>query len=121
MIVVLRATNGRRKMQLNEYQQKAKETAVYPEQIGLEYTILGLCGEAGELANQYKKVLRDDGGKINRERWEKLIDESGDVLWYLAMVAGELGVTLSYIANKNLQKLTARKAAKTLQGSGDNR
>lgn len=108
-------------MNLNEYQQKAKETAVYPEQIGLGYTILGLCGEAGEIANEYKKVLRDDNGYMTSERNEKLLDELGDCLWYVAMIAKELEVDLNYIALRNLQKLQLRKAAKTLQGSGDDR
>lgn len=108
-------------MNLNEYQSQASVTAVYPSQIGTEYTILGLCGEAGELANQWKKVLRDDNGVITDARFEKLVDELGDVLWYLAMIAHELSISLDTIAERNLQKLSTRKAQNTLHGSGDNR
>lgn len=108
-------------MNLNEYQNLASVTAVYPSQIGTEYTILGLCGEAGELANQWKKVLRDDNGVITDARFEKLVDELGDVLWYLAMIAHELSISLDTVAERNLQKLSARKAQNTLHGSGDNR
>ena len=52
-------------MNLDNYQSKAMETAIYPEKIGLQYTILGLAGEAGEVANLYKKVLRDHNGNIS--------------------------------------------------------
>lgn len=102
-------------MDLNTYQQKAKATAIYPETIGLQYTILGLAGEAGEVANLYKKVLRDDEGILTQEKRASLIDELGDVLWYLAMISEELDEDLETIAKYNLQKLARRKFLNTLQ------
>ena len=106
---------GKKKMDLNTYQQKAKATAIYPETIGLQYTILGLAGEAGEVANLYKKVLRDDEGILTIEKRASLIDELGDVLWYLAMISEELDEDLETIAKYNLQKLARRKFLNTLQ------
>lgn len=104
---------------ISEYQNIARSTAVYPEQGklgGLLYTVLGLVGEAGELANQAKKILRDDNGEISLERQAKLIDELGDVLWYVANLSIELGWDLTCVADLNLQKLHLRAMNKTLKG-----
>ena len=86
-------------MNLNEYQQAARETAIYPTDIGLAYTTLGLAGEAGELANKVKKVYRDDAGILTTEARWKLADELGDVLWYVAAVASEIGIKLGNLPN----------------------
>ncbi len=108
-------------MNMNEYQKQARETAVYPEACSLSYTILGLAGEAGEVANLYKKVLRDDNGILSEAKSIKLADELGDVLLYLSNIASELGYSLNEVAELNLAKLRSRKARNVLQGSGDNR
>ena len=91
------------------------KTAIFPEDQGLAYTTLGLAGEAGEIANKVKKVIRD--GRST----DGISDELGDVLWYLAAVANELGADLGDIANNNLKKLADRQARNVLGGSGDNR
>jgi NTP pyrophosphatase (non-canonical NTP hydrolase) len=104
---------------LDDYEQRAASTAVYPGQgtvQGLVYTVLGLAGEAGEMANQVKKTLRDDDGVLTDQRRAKLVDELGDVLWYVANTAKELGVPLADIAQQNLNKLQARKEQGTLKG-----
>jgi NTP pyrophosphatase (non-canonical NTP hydrolase) len=104
---------------LNGYQIEARKTAVYPGQgttDGLFYCVLGLLGEAGELANQLKKVIRDDGGELTSERTQKLWDEAGDCMWYMAVVAVELGVDLEWLANRNLRKLAERQQAGTIKG-----
>lgn len=106
---------------LNRYQSAAYEMAVYPTDIGLAYTALGLAGEAGELANKVKKVLRDHNGIVTAEYRDMIKEELGDCLWYVAAVAHELGVLLSDVAESNLKKLTDRKARGTLRGNGDNR
>lgn len=110
-------------MELNDYQQLAKSTAIYQAvtDMGLIYTTLGLVGEAGELANKLKKVIRDNNGVLTYEVQEALADELGDVLWYVAMVAEELDYTLNDIATGNLTKLAARQAKGTLKGAGDDR
>ena len=108
-------------MLLDVYQERAESLAIYPEAVGLPYCILGLTGEAGEIANKFKKVLRDNGGKLTAEKTQEMREELGDVLWYVANLAGELGSNLSEIAAINLAKLNSRKARGVLSGSGDNR
>jgi NTP pyrophosphatase (non-canonical NTP hydrolase) len=107
---------------LNTYQELAGETAVYPGRgRNITYSTLGLVGEAGEIANEAKKIIRDDNGVLTPDRKEKMIAELGDVLWYAAMLAEELGVSLGYVAVANICKLRARKASGTLKGSGGDR
>ncbi|AEV16150.1 hypothetical protein TCCBUS3UF1_11050 [Thermus sp. CCB_US3_UF1] len=108
-------------MTLKAYQEEARKTALYPEAYRLLYPTLGLVGEAGELANKVKKVLRDQGGNLTPEVREALVLELGDVLWYLAQVATDLGVGLEEVAERNLAKLRARAQRGTLGGSGDYR
>lgn len=109
-------------MNMNEYQKRAWETGIYPDKgRNIIYPILGLTGESGEVAEHGKKILRDDGGLLTDERREKMIKELGDVLWYVAAVASELGVSLDTVAQTNLDKLATRKSSGTLQGSGSDR
>lgn len=109
-------------MNFNEYQQQARTTAVYPN-IGDNYIYpaLGLCGEAGEVAEKIKKIIRDNNGIITYEKNIEIQKELGDVLWYVSNLASELGVDLNRVAQSNLDKLFARKAENKLHGSGDNR
>jgi NTP pyrophosphatase (non-canonical NTP hydrolase) len=110
----------------DEYKASTRKTALYPghsqgSEAALTYAMLGLAGEAGELCNTYKKVLRDDDGIITPGRLEKIKNELGDVLWYIARVADELSLSLDDVARQNLAKLMQRKAAGTIHGDGDNR
>lgn len=117
-------------MELNQYQKAALETAVYQKDYKVIYPALGMNGEAGEVADKVKKVLRDsevivrDGcGAIvlsDVKRYE-LAKEVGDVLWYVAMMAYDLGYSLDEIAEMNIRKLASRKQRGQLSGSGDNR
>ncbi len=105
------------------YAEHAMTTAVYPRTSfteGLSYAALGLNGEAGEVADGVKKMLRDDGGKMSFGREAALVAELGDVLWYVAAMCRELGVPMSDVANHNLEKLRERKASGQLQ-AGDRR
>jgi len=96
-------------MNFEEYQTAASRTALYPRRMSnLEYPTLGLAGEAGEVANIVKKVQRDHGGILNDEIRGKLKDELGDVLWYISACADELGITLTQIAEYNVEKLAQR-------------
>jgi NTP pyrophosphatase (non-canonical NTP hydrolase) len=107
----------------SDYQLYAVNTAIYPGQglvEGLAYTALGLNGESGEVAENVKKILRDDT-VITDERREKLFYELGDVLWYLANTCEEAGIDLEDVARANLLKLYDRKERNVLQGEGDNR
>jgi len=106
------------------YAAEAQKTAIYPgsgTSMGLAYAALGLAGEAGEIANKAKKVLRDSNGELTQERRAAMAAELGDVLWYIAALAKELDVSLAQVAQANLDKLASRQARGTLQGSGDQR
>ncbi len=105
-----------------DYQQRSRATAVYPGAgDNLLYPTLGLCGEAGEVAEKVKKMVRDDAGVLTAERREALAKELGDVLWYVAQVATEADLELDAIAAANLEKLLSRQERGVLQGSGDER
>lgn len=108
------------------YQLETSKTAIYPESgegtlLALTYVALGLGNEAGEVQGKVKKALRDDDGIVTDEKREAILDELGDVLWYLARVADELGVSLDQVAERNLTKLFGRLERGTLGGSGDTR
>ncbi len=109
---------------LKEYADFAKSTAVYPgkrEFMGLAYVTLGLCGEAGEVAEKVKKTWRDGGDVGDPVFREELAKEIGDVLWYIAQVADEIGYPLALVADMNVEKLRSRQERNALAGSGDNR
>ena len=110
-------------MKLNEYQKKALNTAFHPKKYKVIYPALGLGNEAGEVMGKIKKWLRgDDGkGKMSDERKEALKEELGDVLWYLAILAHDLDLSLDDVAKINVAKLQSRKDRKTLRGDGDKR
>lgn len=108
-------------MTLNEYQLAALETAVYPEQYKVIYPALGMNGEAGEVADKVKKIIRDCNGEMTDEKKREIAMECGDVLWYCATLAHDLGYTLEEIGEMNKVKLKSRQDRGKLGGSGDNR
>ncbi len=109
-------------MDFSEYQIKARNTAKYPViGDGVIYPTLGLTNEAGEVAGKIKKVFRDKAGVISDGDRQALKSELGDVLWYLAQVATELGLSLDEIAEGNIHKLLDRQAGGKIQGEGDDR
>ena len=133
-----------KELSLDEYQRRTADTAIYPGKsspLGLIYCALKMNGEAGEFAEHVGKAIRDDGfagphevrftgqqesrivpaAPLTPERHALLKKEIGDVLWYLASAARELGCNLGTIAQENLDKLADRKARGVLGGSGDNR
>jgi NTP pyrophosphatase (non-canonical NTP hydrolase) len=97
-------------------------TAIYPNQgQNFSYPALGLMGEAGEVADKLKKVIRDNDGVLTDPVRDAVAKELGDVLWYLAVLANELDYDLNTIAEDNLLKLLSRQERGVLSGSGDNR
>jgi NTP pyrophosphatase (non-canonical NTP hydrolase) len=135
-------------MNFNEYQERAKTTAQYPDLNDLViqraitdgiidkvdwlkkknaffsnpyYPALGLAGEVGEFCNKLKKVMRDNNGEIDQKFLDFAHGELGDVLWYLSALCSELGISLADVAAANLEKLASRKARGVIQGNGDNR
>ena len=108
-------------MDFNSYQRIAKTTAIYPATHKILYPALGLAGEAGEVANKVKKLVRDGTSSLPKEWKEQIGSEIGDVLWYCAVLADDLGVSLGKIAADNETKLQNRKKKGTISGSGDTR
>ena len=109
-------------MDFKEYQEESRKTALYPE-VGSNfvYPTLGLAGEAGEVSEKIKKVIRDKGGIVDDVTAQEIQKELGDVLWYVSQIASELKLSLDDVAQGNLQKLYDRMKRGTLRGSGDNR
>lgn len=112
-------------MTLDEYQAGARSTALYAEEVRVLYPALKLAGEAGEVAEKLGKFMRDEGYRpgepLSPEQREKLAKELGDVLWYVANLAADLGVGLGHVAATNLAKLQSRRERGVITGSGDDR
>lgn len=113
-------------MKIEEYSNQAITTLAGDE--GLEditptmlAQILGLFGESAEIAEKFKKIIRDKNGRLSEEDKGEILKELGDVLWYVNSVSTLLGGSLEEVAKKNLEKLSSRKDRGMLKGSGDNR
>ena len=101
-------------MDFNQYQERANETAIYPEEYKLTYPTLGLAGEAGEVAEKVKKIVRDC--KDIKKEAHEIAKELGDVLWYVSAVASDINYSLQVLADTHLQQLARPKALSVLQG-----
>ena len=106
---------------LDMYQQVAKSTAIYPREQAIIYPTLGLTGEAGEVANKVKKIIRDGSNSKDEKLVSEIKAEIGDCLWYIAVLADDFNIKLSDIASANIEKLANRQKKGTIQGSGDTR
>lgn len=103
------------------YQASSAQFAIYPKEHELTYLTMGLCSEAGEVADKVKKAIRDKGGVIDDTIADAISSELGDVLWYITQLATSFGYELSDIAEGNINKLTSRMNRDQIKGSGDNR
>lgn len=112
-------------MTLDDYQARARSTALYPESARVLYPTLKLAGEAGEVAEKLGKLMRDEGyvpgSALSAAQVEALSKELGDVLWYVANLAADLGLSLDEVGRRNLEKLQSRKDRDVIRGSGDER
>jgi NTP pyrophosphatase (non-canonical NTP hydrolase) len=106
---------------LDMYQKVALTTAIYPREQAIIYPTLGLTGEAGEVANKVKKIIRDGSDSKDEKLVSEIKAEIGDCLWYIAVLANDFDIKLSDIASTNLEKLANRKKNNTIHGSGDTR
>lgn len=110
-------------MTLDEYQKEALVTAVFTDDEfkDLAHWVFGVTGEAGEIAEKLKKIVRDKDGKLSKEDKHEIAKEIGDVLWYLATLSKHLGYNFDEIGKINIAKLRSRQARDKIKGSGDNR
>lgn len=109
-------------MQCNEYQQLALRTArPVDAKNELFHLLLGLCGEAGEIAEKTKKIVRDHDSDFSKLDTDDLKKELGDVLWHVAVIAHHFDIPLQDIAEANIAKLADRLQRNQISGSGDNR
>jgi NTP pyrophosphatase (non-canonical NTP hydrolase) len=107
-------------MKMNEYQLEALKTKIYPREYAIVYPALGLAGESGEVCEKIKKHLRGDYD-ISGDLINEVEKELGDVLWYIANLATDLGLNLDNIASKNIDKLRDRERRNVIKGDGDDR
>jgi NTP pyrophosphatase (non-canonical NTP hydrolase) len=106
---------------LDMYQKVALTTAIYPREQAIIYPTLGLTGEAGEVANKVKKIIRDGSDSKDEKLVSEIKAEIGDCLWYIAVLADDFNIKLSDIASANIEKLALRQKNNTIHGSGDDR
>ena len=96
-------------MDFNSYQRNARRTDQVPDDkddFSMIVPMLGLAGETGQLLSEYKKHLRD--GEAHQLYKERVSEELGDILWYVANVASKFDLSLSDIATANLDKIRQR-------------
>jgi len=109
-------------LDFNDYQIECSKTAIYPNRLNnFFYPTLGLVGEAGEVAEKIKKIIRDKDCIINDKDRLEIKKELGDVLWYISALCDELKLKMEDVANSNIEKLNSRKQRNKLKGEGDNR
>lgn len=108
-------------MEMGEYQKLAQAFMIYPESQKVNYPILGLTSEAGEVADKYKKIIRDKNGQMSDEDRTEILREVGDVLWYLSAICTDINMPLHQAALMNIQKLNSRLSRDVIKGSGDHR
>lgn len=114
-------------MNFNEYQKQALTTDIFARgtyQVSdpaFISKVLGLAGESGEVAEKFKKILRDKNGVLSEEDKAEIAKELGDVLWYVAVLAHYMSLSLQDVADVNIAKLKSRKDRGVQRGSGDNR
>lgn len=107
----------------NDYQAQALTTAVHHKNPEMDKSIfaMGIAGEAGEVIEKWKKIVAYRNGSVTDEDKQELSKELGDVLWYVAVFAHELGIELNDVIEQNLAKLASRKERNVIKGQGDNR
>ena len=113
-------------MTFDEYQKKALTTAyTNPDYVDtlMDKTIwaMGVAGEAGEVVEKWKKIVAYKGGQLTEEDRTELGKELADVVWYIAVMANSLGLSLEDIMQQNVRKLADRKKRGVIKGKGDNR
>lgn len=119
-------------MDFADYARQSHSSASYPRiQIQIDghppfeapwlYPLLGLLGESGEIAEKFKKIIRDYNGQIDDPQRLAIKKELGDELWYAARLSEAINSDLNDVAETNLIKVGLRKSKGLIHGSGDDR
>lgn len=109
-------------MEFDDYQRGALRTARDKDaKDEFMHLVLGLVGEAGEVAEKVKKLVRDHDSDLAHLDRDDMAAELGDVLWYAAVLADYLELSFDDVAQRNLDKLADRQRRSVLGGSGDRR
>ena len=124
----LPAMVGHDELTMDQYQDKATQFAIYPTT--LVYPTLGLTGEAGEVAEKVKKLIRDHDLDLTADDVADQLDytekrdialEVGDILWYCANLLNDIDYSMEEAAQLNLDKLADRTYRGVIPGNGDHR
>jgi len=109
-------------MHFSDYQKQSRLSAIYP-QMGqnFTYSLIGLVGETGEVAEKIKKLIRDKQSKLDNDYRAEIKKEMGDILWYFSQLATDLGIGLEDLVKTNLKKIKSRQVRHKIHGNGDNR
>ena len=111
-------------MTFDEYQKQAVTTAhvAYDDPLMQNSVwVMGVAGEAGEVVEKWKKAVAYRDGKFSDAEFEDFKKEFADVIWYIAVLAASLGVSLEEVMKANLAKLADRQKRNVIKGAGDNR
>lgn len=111
-------------MTFDEYQKKAITTAhiAYDDQLMQNSVwVMGVAGEAGEVVEKWKKAVAYRKGKFSDDEFADFKKELADVIWYIAVLADSLGLSLNQLMEQNIAKLADRQKRDVIKGSGDNR
>lgn len=104
-----------------QYDDLVRISKIYPKNRTIEYPVLGMCGETGEVAEKVKKTIRDNHNKYDAATKAAILKELGDVLWYLVAATQDLGYTFDDVITNNIAKVNSRIETNTQHGQGDNR
>ena len=107
-------------MTIQEYENFMSTSKVY-NSLPIIYPTIGLNGEAGEVAEKIKKIIRDNNGIFDVDHKEDILKELSDVIWYVWAIATDMGYTLEDVLNAGVQKISKRQLTNTIHGNGDNR
>ena len=102
------------------YKEFTRTTAQYPKEVEMDYLMIGLANEVGEVLGKFKKHLRGDK-MVVQDFNDALVAELGDVMWYFARILDVLGVSFYEVMVNNISKLHSRQARDVIKGDGDDR
>lgn len=109
---------------MKNYQEEALKTWLTLDKnisANLTYLSLGLASETGEVVGKLAKLIRDNNSEICQYNKDQIALELGDCLWFISVIAKELGFSLEEIQERNIGKLRSRQLRNKINGDGDYR